>query len=400
MFNIFFKELGEVLRDRRTLVFMLLVPAFIVPAVMFLFGALSGYQQQAENNRVLKYAVFANADAPILRSILSRKSTLQPVQYKNLAEAVEAVREKQLDFVIEADFPTKQEVDMSNPATMKLRYNTAVPVDSVEKRVKPLLKDDYTEATRMAYLSRHGITGANASTANIPVKLSVESTASERERYGELIGAFVPYILLMLGLSASTSVAIDLGAGEKERGTLESLLLLPISRAKIVLSKFVLIMLIGSVCGTIAVVSLAVLSMLTLEAANMSVIHSVLNYIKLSDLAMFGLLMVPAYGILSATMVALSFFAKSHKEAAGYMNQLTVFTIIPVMISFLPGVSLKGAWSLIPITNVCLAMKEIIKGTLPVQGCIVAIGSTSIVAAALLAFCVFWCKQEEVLFRT
>jgi sodium transport system permease protein len=73
--------------------------------------------------------------------------------------------------------------------------------------------------------------------------------------------------------------------------------------------------------------------------------------------------------------------------------------IIPAMLALLPGVELKGGWAWAPLVNVALAMKELVKGTMDYYKLIAIFGSTVVIAGALIAFCIYWFKQEKVLFR-
>jgi sodium transport system permease protein len=81
------------------------------------------------------------------------------------------------------------------------------------------------------------------------------------------------------------------------------------------------------------------------------------------------------------------------------MVPLVFLVIVPVILALLPGVELKGGWAWVPLTNVALAMKELIKGTMDYFQLIAIFGSTVVIAGAVLAFCVYWFKQEKVLFR-
>jgi len=399
MWNVFFKEAREIVRDKRAMIFMLLMPAVVIPALLFGYAWVAGTMEMQERGKTLHYAVLAGDGAPLLNGMLGKQGFKAGAAPASAEEAVAAIRARKLDFVLV--FPASGEgalIDAGAQSVM-LYYDTASVFDGVGKRVKPILDGAYAEALRVAKLERAGVRGAAASAINRPFGLVVKSTASDRERQGELLGAVLPYILLMLGVTASSAVAIDLGAGEKERGTLESLLLLPVPRTSIVLAKFLIILAVGVISGTIGVSSLALCATFLLEAAGFDVISNLLDMVHVGDFVLLGLLMLPAYAIVAALLLAMSIFSRSHKEAASYANQFNLLIIIPLMISMLPGMKLSDGWSFVPITNIALSVKNIIKGSANLAESAIVFGSTSLLAAALLFFCVGWCRRESVLFR-
>lgn len=396
----FCKELLEIIRDKRALIFMLVMPAMVIPALFFGYAWVAGTKQIKEQERILRYSVIASDGAPILQHVLAEEKNLQLVATNSKEVASESIKNHKLDFAIIFNSGSESNTLVGADHTIFLKYNTATVFDSVGKRIKPVLEGRYIQSLRERKLVSTGMNIASVHSINTPVEIKVTSTASDRERQGETLGALLPYILLVLGLTASASVAIDIGAGEKERGTLESLLLLPISRTAIVLAKFFVILMVGAISGTIGVTSLALSALFLLQAAGTDMYRGIMDFVHLYDFVLLALLMLPAYGIVRALQLAISVFARSHKEAAGYSNQLMIFMIIPLLISLLPGMKLRDGWFLVPITNISLAVKEIIKGTANYFDCIIVFGSTFAVACALLTFCVIWCRQEKVLFRS
>jgi len=117
------------------------------------------------------------------------------------------------------------------------------------------------------------------------------------------------------------------------------------------------------------------------------------------DVALVFLMLVPIVSMFAAILLSLSIYARSYKEAQGYMTPLVFVVIVPVILAAIPGIELKGIWAWVPLTNVALAIKELIKGTMDYLQLFAIFGSSVIIAAALIAFCVYWFNQEKVLFR-
>jgi hypothetical protein len=149
-----------------------------------------------------------------------------------------------------------------------------------------------------------------------PDPLEEISTAGTRERMGAVIGGFLPYILLMVCLMAAMYPAIDLGAGEKERGTLETLLLAPIPRTQLVLAKFLVLFTVGLTSALLMVASMGLVLFLfgnRFEGGLALMVRA----IGAGDLAMVALMLVPTAAIFASILLSISIYAKSYKEAAG-----------------------------------------------------------------------------------
>jgi sodium transport system permease protein len=118
-----------------------------------------------------------------------------------------------------------------------------------------------------------------------------------------------------------------------------------------------------------------------------------------ADLAMVALMLVPTAAIFASLLLSISVYAKSYKEAAGMISPLMIVIILPTLVAMLPGAELNWKWSMVPLTNVSLAMKEVVKGTMDYSMLSVILLSTTLTAGALLAACRWWFGREEVLFR-
>jgi sodium transport system permease protein len=192
--------------------------------------------------------------------------------------------------------------------------------------------------------------------------------------------------------------AIDLGAGEKERGTLETLLLAPIPRTRIVLAKFLVLFTVGLTSALLMVASMGLL--LTLFGNRFEGgLAQMVRAIGARDLAMVALMLVPTAAIFASILLSISIYAKSYKEATGMISPLMMLVIVPIVLAMLPGVELNWFWSMVPLTNVSLAMKELVKGTMDYRMFFAILLSTTLIAGALLAWCRWWFTREVVLFR-
>jgi sodium transport system permease protein len=111
------------------------------------------------------------------------------------------------------------------------------------------------------------------------------------------------------------------------------------------------------------------------------------------------MMLIPLSAIFASLLLSLSIYARSFKEAQNYIGPLSMIVFMPLIVALMPGVELTWAMAMLPIANVALAIKELIKGTMDISMLLVIFGSTAVIAGAMLAFCVSWFQKEKVLFR-
>ena len=195
--------------------------------------------------------------------------------------------------------------------------------------------------------------------------------------------------------------AIDLAAGEKERGTLETLLVSPASRSEFVIGKYLVVLTTGIVA--------ALLSMVSLTFSLNYMVDNVIGDVATEFLRLqFGpemviliiLIILPLAGIFASILLSVSIFARSFKEAQSYITALNMLVILPAFISFLPGIEIDYQMALIPVLNVSLIIKDAIAGTVEWNYVLVAFLSSLILALLALLFCKKWFERESVIFRT
>ncbi|MES2261868.1 MAG: ABC transporter permease [Pseudomonadota bacterium] len=397
MWTIYLKEMLELARDRKTFIFTVLIPIFAMPLIFAGFGYLSSTMFNKAKRAELTYAVFGQQHAPQLSERFAREKGFKEVKLGSADEIRSAIERDAIKFALVIPPGFQQQLDGKRQATIGLHYNSAVTVDIIRKRVMAVVEAQ-NGTLREDALSALKLNQTQLRFALNPIKLEEHSTAGKREQMGAVVGGFLPYILLMVCLMAAMYPAIDTGAGEKERGTLETLLLAPVPRGAIVLAKFLVLFSIGLTSALLMVASMGLLLYFfgsTVEGD----LTAMARAIGAGDLAMVALMLVPTAAIFASILLSISIYAKSYKEAAGLISPLIMLTILPTLVALLPGVELTWGWAMVPLTNVSLAMKELVKGTMDYRMFSVILLSTTLSAGALLALCRWWFNREQVLFR-
>lgn len=394
MWTLYKKELLELVRDKKTLFFAIAMPLLIFPLIFGGIGFITAKQIQKAESEPLKVAL--TRAVPQVLDVVRDASNFVLVDDVDLTDIPAAIKGGKVDVVL----AIPQTFDPSQPSQSEWQvyFNDASSIKSVmsrvEKALKPLedrLKGDFSalvgvdEPVRLALAE--------------PVKLTKVSVADKRESIGEKLGGFLPYVLFFTCLMGAMMPAIDLGAGEKERGTLETLLLSPVPRTKLVMGKFLVVFTTAVLAALLSVASFAIWGLIIGQHFAIDAIIKVFSAIGVGDVLLVLLMLIPIAAIFAAAMLSLSVYARSYKEAQNYMGMLNLPLILPIVVALLPGVTLDAQWALVPITNVALAIKEILKGTIDYGLLGLILLSTAVIAALLISFCVYCFRQEKILFR-
>lgn len=358
--TIFKKELKDTLRDRRTLIMMLVIPVLIFPIILNVFvGVSKSFQDEAANKKVNIGMVGApnniiESKLSALPSLLGEKTIST---FKDTAELKKAIQNDSIDFGIVVPQTLMNEIEAKKTATINIIYNgtelgTKERADAYMDMIDQQLKRERYEALN---INEESIT---------PIALEYSNTASAQEMIGKLAGGILPYIFIAFGFIGCMYPAIDLFTGEKERGTIETLLTTPIPRWQILFGKMGVVVLSGLLAATCALLGLFLsieVFQIVEDPALLDVIHSVLSVEFI--LMLFGLL-IPLTIFFAGVMIPIAVYAKTFKEAQSIITPLNIVMVLPAMVGFFPGIELNAITALIPVVNIVLATKELMAGTL------------------------------------
>jgi sodium transport system permease protein len=237
-----------------------------------------------------------------------------------------------------------------------------------------------------------------------PFDIEQKNVAPPEKVGGAVLGGMVPYLVILLCLTGAMYPAMDLTAGEKERGTIETILCSPVSRTHLVLGKFLMVLTASLATAVLAITSMAVsfgVGKKLLLGATHGDADAVLQ-ITITAKAMVSIFFVvlPLAVFFSAALLALALFAKSFKEAQSYISPLMIVVVLPAVASILPGVELNPVLALVPVLNTSLVSKEIITGTYHWNLIALIFLSSSAYAGVAIAIAVKLFQREDILFRT
>ncbi len=396
--TIYLKEMKEVLRDRKTLVFMVALPTLVVPLLMnVMIGFIVKAEKKAQTE-TLTFAIFGAEHLPDLANAFSEEEGFEKVNIPTQEAIASAIEENKIKFGLVIPQTAREQLESGEQVAVQFYYNNASVTSKVKNRAGKVIRV-FGERYRSERLAGLGLNTPQEQKHLLnPITIEEHNTADMREVLGERVGGMLPYLFIIFCFMGALYPAIDLGAGEKERGTLETLLLAPIPRFQIVLGKFFVIFTTGVTAALLCLTSMGVM----LAAKGQEItgeLGEVIASVSVVDLVLIAAMLIPTAAMFAALLLSVSIYAKSFKEASAYCGPLNFLVIVPALIAMLPIVKLDWYWAMVPITNISLAIKELIKGTMNYEMLIAILGSSVVIAGAFLFFCTRWFEREAVLFR-
>lgn len=389
---ILFKELRETLRDRRTLFLTLGLPVLLYPLVILAFTRIAESGEDAIEADRSTVAIWGQLPDAIDRAL--RQSThfdLQP-----WAEAPPALR----DGLVAGRYPRleatdedtsgvrvgrarrglRKEIEPDNPvlaaarAAVASRRVDAVVVtwpdtgpdfargasasltiyyDSV-RRESAVANGRLTEALEDARASivaerqrRRGLPEGFSD----PITVDRRNTSSAVRRSGQFLGSLLPYILLTLSVLGGMYAAVDLTAGEKERGTMQTLLVAPIRPSEIVVAKFLAVWLLSMLS------LVANLTSLSLTASRL--LPDNLGGVGTTNVLLALVVLLPVTLTTSALFLALASFARDFRDGQTLLTPVYMAVALPAAVVALPTIELNTWTAFVPIVNVTLLIKAL-----------------------------------------
>jgi len=388
------KEFTDVLRDKRTILMMIVMPLLAIPLLMIIMIKVVQWQERKADEEQIDLAVVGAGYAPGFFETLQADSQFVIREDVREADFESLIREDSLDagIVIPPDFQDR--IGADEQASIALYYRSSSSFKVAEQRLRGAV-DSYDEEIVDGRIRRLSLD------PNLFDAISIEARdiSTMQEVLGKTVGGFLPYMFVIFMFTGAMYAGIDLSAGEKERGTLETLLSSPASRLEIVLGKFVVVAAIGIASALISMLGLYIgvrVAVGEIPPEALDVVWDILNW---KVVAMIATLLLPLAAFFAAMILALAIQAKSFKEAQSILTPFSIVIILPVAFGLLPGIELNAQTAMIPILNVSLATKEVIAGTINPVHLAISYVSLFALAAASLWFCVVWFNREETLFR-
>lgn len=379
IFTIFKKELKDTLRDRRTLMMMLVIPILVFPIIMNIFVGVSASFNEEAATKEVKIGFIGKPDNYVYKQLELLPKEMGKKKIVFYSDSIRLKKDLKLDSIQIGIFLDKQfneNLLEYKPANLIVYYNaTDVGMkDRAEKYLNTI--EDIARQERILDLKLD-------ESKLTPIISNYSNVASGVEMIGKLAGGVLPYIFIAFGFLGCMYPAIDLFTGEKERGTIETLLTTPVARWQILFGKMGVVVLSGLLASTAALLGLS-LSIEVLDVVEnaelLEIIHGILS---VKFILLLYALLIPLTIFFAGVMIPIAVYAKSFKEAQSIITPLNIVMVLPAMVGFFPGIELNLTTACIPVVNIVLATKELIAGTLDMG--LLTISFTVMIALAALA---------------
>ena len=393
------KELTEALRDRRTLITTFLVPLLMIPVLGAGFtGVMSAVIGSAKKEKP-QVMIVGGTDSPALVAALQQYPKIRVIP--TATDWRNQIVEKEIRAAVEIPAGFETDLAKGQAGTIKIDiYGGELKSELAAENIENFLKE-YRDGIATERLA------ANHLPAELlkPFDLKRQNVASPEKEAGAILGGIIAYVLIIMCLNGAMHPAIDLTAGEKERGTMETILSSPVSRTHLVLGKFLLVLTASLITAALLMVSMGVSFTIlqkshTLDQMAEEGAPPAQLTLGFGAIASVFIMAVPLAVLFSAGIITIALFAKSHKEAQSYISPLMFVVVIPAVAAMLPGVDLTPKLAIVPLLNVSLLCKELVTGEYHWNYIALIFGSTCVYAAAALYLAVKMFQRESVLFRS
>jgi len=385
------KEILDTLRDRRTLIVMILVPVLVFPLIFIAITRLQTSVMEREQERMVRIGWVSEGENERLASYLEAQDRMELITVEDAGELEQLIRSDSILYglVVPQDFEAS--LDLTEMTALSLYYSGTQITG--KERIDRVLRN-FERMVVEERLQEEGLTQEFIR----PFQTQDVNIASDQEMIGQLAGGFLPYLFIIFCFTGAMYPAIDLFTGEKERRTLETLLTTPVSRMQILMGKMTVVTLTGIISAVLAILGLFIGFQITagLPDVIMSVVMGILT---ISFVLLLLLMLVPLTIFFAGVMVPVTIYAKTFKEAQSMLTPMTFLVIIPAALGMLPFIEYNALTALIPVVNISLATKEIIAGTIHLPHYLITVISLIGLAAISVVFCARWFGKESNILR-
>lgn len=376
--KIFLKELKDTLRDKRTLAMMIVIPVLIFPITLNLFVTVSSSFEEEAANKEVTIGFIGDMDTEVMTSFMNMPEQLGKLNLRPYASEETMKQDVKNDSIQLALLLPENAIALERamkPVSCQVFFNaTDVGIkDRAEAYMDHIINIAKKKRYQSLELKEEKLT---------PIVADYQNLASSKEMIGKLAGGILPYIFIAFGFIGCMYPAIDLFTGEKERGTIETLLTTPVARWQLLFGKMGVVVISGLFAATSALIGLFLSIEVMDIVENEQILKIVHEILSPGFIGMLFLLLFPLTVFFAGVMIPIAIYAKSFKEAQSIITPLNIVMVLPAMIGFFPGIELNTTTAIIPVINVVLATKELIAGTLDPALLFMAFGMMVLIALA------------------
>jgi len=394
---LFSKELIGAVRDRRTLILTVFFPLIFYPLIVGVMGHFTTAEQGKLDAMIPTVVVVDLSGDQTFHDRVRQASAFYALFVPDIETGLQDLQDKSGQVMMSVAKGSGGpgiglDITLYYDQTDQIGVVAAARVrDFLQVYLKDVLREKLDEL------------GMDYSSLSPPINLTVQNVASGESMGRMILSRLLPYFMVLAILTGAMGLGAEITAGEKERGTIATLLVSQLSRTEIVLGKFLTILTVSLVSSILSAIGLLIgVHFFGGSLAATSASQGVQATFSLS-LGAFGwmlVVLVPLAIILSALVVIVGSYARSQKEASTYLMPIYMVIVLIGLVSMSGGSTFVGTRFLIPIANALYALQEIIVGNLQFSHLVYTLAANIICGAILIAASIRAFKREAVLFRS
>lgn len=388
------KEMLEILRDKKTLFMTFILPILLYPALIMLVFYIMNASTSTMQQKILNIAFSEPPTKELMKEIDGDKEEERQFSITQTSDYEKDLVEGRIDAYIEVNTPKKT----GEKTTYKVYINSSSNNgNEASNRLMKILEDYKVALTKQKLLDL----GLDEASILEPIAIEVQNVAQDEAVMGSILGVVLPFILIMGLISGAVTPAIDTMAGEKERGTLETLLTIPISNLELVMGKYLAVSISALASALLNVLSIAIsIGFLFLNVTEL--MEEVPIQIDISQLGLpllITLICILLFTlVISAVAMCLCALAKSFKDAQNVVTPLILICMLLSYSSMIPTLELTKVTAGIPVVNIVLLIKTVLSLKYDMVLILIVLVSNAIfVSLSVWALSKLF-KSEEVLF--
>jgi sodium transport system permease protein len=391
IFNIARKEFIDTLRDKRTLLVMIIVPLLLFPVIFSFVSNIQQSSMEEARERQLSVGYSADQHGNEFLTYLAAQENVKLIPLQSVDGKTNLIKQDSLDAILNFSEGFYNRIDNMQTGIVEFFYESTE--EGVEDRITSVFKsfEDNLVSQRLNKINM------DAKVIN-PVEVTHHDVATTQEKIGKYAGGLIPYVFILFCFIGAMYPAIDLFTGEKERSTIETILTSPVKRIQILSGKMIVVVATGIFSALLAIVGLFV-GLNFADTLPTEIIDVTGDILQVKFIVLLLTMLIPLTIFFAGVLIPISIYAKSFKEAQSIITPINILVIVPAIVGMLPGVELSIQTAAIPIVNIALATKEIIAGTIDYGLLTVVYGSLIIIALAGALFSARYFSQENNILR-
>ena len=387
--TVYRKELRETLRDRRTLIVMVVLPICLYPIVGISITQWIGAHEARRGEEVSRVRLQGDS-WPGLEQALERSGKIEID--RTGGDGKRDLIDQKLDLLLSVPPGAVDTLAEDRAVRLVLTYDETRGRSRLARERVRAAVDKMARRIVKARLQRREL-----APGLIEPLVTQEKGVSGRDRGRQVAAGTVPLLVILMVLLGAFYPAIDVTAGEKERGTLETLLAAPVDRVSLLAGKYLVVASTALFTGLLNMGSMGLTLVLgfgpALRAAGMSATGVPWTAVALTVVAM-----VPAALFFAATMIAIAALGRSFKEAQNLLTPIYMVFMLPALAAQLPGVSLTPVIALLPVVNISLLTRDLIAGDASLLPGLLTVGSVLLYTGVALRLAARIFESERLLF--